>query len=148
MDRLKRELGKLELSTTGTKNELQRRLREQLQLQGIDIESYEFEYAEVREIQAPLSPSGVDINLLLVVMMEKTEVTNQKLFEASRAENQKLLELRTRSYLKLLEPKTKNFTQLFCQKFKRSSKQHLESYRKSMSQSAEESLMSRKGCHI
>ena len=28
--RLKRELGKLQLSTTGTKNELQRRLREQL----------------------------------------------------------------------------------------------------------------------
>ena len=32
MDRLKLELGKLELSTTGTKDELQRRLREQLQL--------------------------------------------------------------------------------------------------------------------
>ena len=39
VDRLKRELGKLELPTAGTKNELQRRLREQLQLQGIDIES-------------------------------------------------------------------------------------------------------------
>ena len=32
VDRLKRELSKLELPTTGTKNELQRRLREQLQL--------------------------------------------------------------------------------------------------------------------
>ena len=43
VDRLQRELGKLELPTAGIKNKLQRRLREQLQLQGIDIESYEFE---------------------------------------------------------------------------------------------------------
>ena len=43
-------MGKLELPTTGTKNELQKRLREQLQLQGIDIESYEFEDEEEREI--------------------------------------------------------------------------------------------------
>ena len=48
--RFKRELGKLQLPTTGTKNELQRRLREQLQLQGIDIESNEFEDAEEREL--------------------------------------------------------------------------------------------------
>ena len=46
VDRLKRELGKLEQPTAGTKNELQRRLREQLQLKGIDIESYEFEDEE------------------------------------------------------------------------------------------------------
>ena len=91
VDRLKRELGKLELPTTGTKNELQRRLREQLQLQGIDIETYEFEDEEEREIQAPAVPSSVDINSLLAAMMEKMELTNQKLFEASRPENQKLL---------------------------------------------------------
>ena len=53
VDRLKRELGKLELPTAGTKNELQRRLREQLQLQGIDIESYEFEDEEERELHSP-----------------------------------------------------------------------------------------------
>ena len=48
VDRLQRVLGKLELPTTSTKNALQRRLREQLQLQGIDIESYEFEHKEER----------------------------------------------------------------------------------------------------
>ena len=96
VDRLKRELGKLELPTTGTKNELQRRLREQLQLQGIDIESYEFEDEEERELQAPASSSGVDINSLLASMMEKMQVANQMLLtevqEASRTENQKLIE--------------------------------------------------------
>ena len=50
VDRLKRELGKLELPTTGTKNELQRRLREQLQLQSINIETYEIEDKKEREI--------------------------------------------------------------------------------------------------
>ena len=134
MDRLKQELGKLELPTTGTKNELQRRLREQLQLQGIDIETYEFKDEEEREIQAPAASNSVDFNSLIVAMMEKMEVTKEELFEASRAENQKLLgdvreasraenqkllddvreaskrpELRPRSYSKLLEPKIKNF---------------------------------------
>ena len=37
VDRLKGELVKVELPTMSTKNELQRRLREQLQLQSIDI---------------------------------------------------------------------------------------------------------------
>ena len=50
VDRLKRELGKPELPTTGTKNELQRGLREQIQLQGNDIEPYEFEDEEERDI--------------------------------------------------------------------------------------------------
>ena len=40
VDRIRRELDKLEL---------QRWLREQLQLQGIDIESYEFEDEEERD---------------------------------------------------------------------------------------------------
>ena len=43
MNQLKQKLDKLELPTTSAKDELQRRLREQLKLQGIDIESYEFE---------------------------------------------------------------------------------------------------------
>ena len=43
VDRLKWQLGKLELPTTGMKNELERRLRQlqALQLQGIDIETYD-----------------------------------------------------------------------------------------------------------
>ena len=49
VDPLKRELGKLELSTTGTKNEL-RRLKEQFRLQGIDIDSHEFEDEEERDL--------------------------------------------------------------------------------------------------
>ena len=92
VDRLKRELGELELPTTGTKNELQRRLREQLQLQGIDIETYEFGDEEQREIQDSTAPSSIDINSLLAAMMDKMEVANQRLFEASRAENQKIQE--------------------------------------------------------
>ena len=71
VDRLKWEMGKLELPRTGTKKELQIRLREQLHLQSIDIKSYEFEDEYEREIQAPASSSGVDINSLLAAMMEK-----------------------------------------------------------------------------
>ena len=85
VDRLKRELGKLELPTTGTKNELQRRLRKQLQLHRIP------------RVLFPATSSGVDINSLLVTMME------------TQRRYKKLLELRTRSYLKLLEPKIRNF---------------------------------------
>ena len=97
VDRLKRELGKLELPTTGTKNELQRRLREQLQLQGIDIECYELwknEDVEERELQVHATNGGVDVNSLLSATMEKMQVANQMLFaevqEASRAESQKI----------------------------------------------------------
>ena len=71
MDRLKRELGKIELKTTGTKNELQRRLKEQLQPKGINIETYEFEDEEEQEIQAPATPSSIAINSLLAAMMGK-----------------------------------------------------------------------------
>ena len=40
------------LPITDTNNEQQSRLMEQLQLQNIDIESYEFENKEERELQA------------------------------------------------------------------------------------------------
>ena len=90
--RLKRELGMLELLTTGTKKVLQRHLREQLQLQGIDIKSYDFEDEKEREIHAPAAPSSVDIKSLLAAMMEKMDVANQKLLEASGAESQKIQE--------------------------------------------------------
>ena len=117
VDRLKREFRKLELPTTGTKNELQRRLREQLQLHGIDIETYEFEDEEEQDIQAPVVPSSVDINSLLAAMMEKMEVTNQKLLddvhEASRTGSQKMQETNRAETHKLLEPKTKNFWLMF-----------------------------------
>ena len=66
---------------------------------------FKFEDEEEREIQAPSTTIGVDINSLLAAMMEKMQVANYKLadvqeassaedqmlFEASRAENQKLL---------------------------------------------------------
>ena len=64
-------------------------------MQIIDIDSYEFEDEEERILQAPATSSDVDINSLLVAMMEKMQVANQKLFtdaqETSRTENQKLL---------------------------------------------------------
>ena len=91
MDRLKRELGKLELPTAGTKNELQRRLREHLQLQGIDIDSHEFEDEDERELQVPTTPTGVDINSLLAAMMEKMQILAD-VQEASRAESKKMQE--------------------------------------------------------
>ena len=76
MGLLKRELDKLELPTTGTKNELQRRLREQLQIEDIDIESYEFEDEEERKLQVSATASGVDISSLLAAMMEKMQVAS------------------------------------------------------------------------
>ena len=71
VEELKRELVKLDLLKTGTKNELQRRLMEQFQLQGIDIDSPEFEDEEERELQS--TPSAVDINSLLAAKMEKIQ---------------------------------------------------------------------------
>ena len=93
-------MGKLELPTTDTKNELQRRLKEQ---QGIDIETYEFEDEYEREIQAPAVSSTVDINSLLAAMMEKMEVTNQKLFETSITESKKMQEANRAETQKLFE---------------------------------------------
>ena len=58
VDRQKRKLVKLELTTRGTKNKLQKWLREQLQLRGIDVESYQFENEKERELQAPATSSG------------------------------------------------------------------------------------------
>ena len=89
MDWLKRKLSKLELPTAGIKSEMQSRLREQMQLQGIDIESYELEDEEQQELQVPATPRGVDMNSLLAAMMEKMQVLRD-VQEASRAKNQKL----------------------------------------------------------
>ena len=69
MDRLKRKLDKLDLPTTGTKNELQRRLREELQPQGIDIDSYEFEDEEEREIRCR--------HKFVAAMMEKMQILTE-----------------------------------------------------------------------
>ena len=46
VDGLKRELGKLELSTTGTKNKLQRQLVEELSHRVIYTDTYKFKYEE------------------------------------------------------------------------------------------------------
>ena len=69
---------------------MQRRLREQLQQQCIDMESYQFEDEEERELQVHAIPSDVDINSLLAAMMEKVQIL-MEIQEASRTENQKLL---------------------------------------------------------
>ena len=56
MEWLKQELKRIALPTMGTKNKLQRRLREELRTRGID-----------------------DVNTLLAAMLERMEVVNQKL---------------------------------------------------------------------
>ena len=88
-----------------------------MQLQGIDIESYEFEYEEEREIQAPATPSDDDINSLLTAMMETIQVANQKLladaYEASRAENQKTQEANKKLYTKVQETSRAENQKLF-----------------------------------
>ena len=91
VERLKQEVGKLALSTTGMKNELQRRLRKELRHRGIDINTYEFEDEEERELQAPATTSSTDINSVLDAMREKIQVLTEGQ-EASRAENQKMQE--------------------------------------------------------
>ena len=50
----------------GTKNELQSRLREKLWNRGI---YYDFEDEEERELQAPATPSVINIISLLAAMM-------------------------------------------------------------------------------
>ena len=71
VNRLEPELCKLEQTTTCTKNEFQRRLREQLVLQN------------------PTTPGGVDINLLLAAMMEKIQVANQTLLTKVQEDSEK-----------------------------------------------------------
>ena len=46
MERIKQELSRLGLPTICTKNELQRRLREELRNRGIDVDTYDFENEE------------------------------------------------------------------------------------------------------
>ena len=53
VERLQQELSKLALPTRGTKNELQRRLREELWNCGIGIDTYD---EEERELQSPATP--------------------------------------------------------------------------------------------
>ena len=76
-------MGKLELPRTGTKNKLQRRLREHQKLQSIGIESYGFEDEEERELQALATPSDTVISSMLAAMMEKMQVLTE-VQEASR----------------------------------------------------------------
>ena len=124
VDRLKREMGKLELLTTGAKNELLRWLRGQLKQQCIDMESYEFEDEEERELQVPATPIGVDINSLLAAMMEKMQIL-MDVQKASRTENQKLLAGVQDFWLnrdEIMNKEWKECKQRFCQKFKRRSK--------------------------
>ena len=66
--RLKQELSRLALSTMGTKNELQRRLRETLRKRSIDADTYDFEDEWERELQVPVTPGGIDISLLAALM--------------------------------------------------------------------------------
>ena len=60
-EQLKQELSKLALPSMVTMNELQRRLREELRNRGVDIDIYEFENEEERELQAPATPRGNDL---------------------------------------------------------------------------------------
>ena len=49
-------------------------VREQLQFQDIDIDSYESDDVEERELHVPAILSGFDINWLLTDMIEKIQV--------------------------------------------------------------------------
>ena len=71
VDGLKRELGKLELSTTAAKNELQRQLVEELWHRVINTDTYEFADEKEWEIQTLATTSSIDTNSLLTAKMEK-----------------------------------------------------------------------------
>ena len=84
-------MSKLALQIMGTKNELQRRLREELRNRGIDVNTSDFKDEEERELQAPSTPSGIDISSVLAALMEKMIVITEEQ-EASRAEIKKMQE--------------------------------------------------------
>ena len=50
---------------------------EQLRNRGIDVNAYDFEDEEVRESQAPSTPSGIDISSVLVALVEKIQVISK-----------------------------------------------------------------------
>ena len=62
------------MPTTSTKNELQRRLRVELQYQGIDIDTYRLEDDAERELYAPATPRSIYITSMLPATMEKMQI--------------------------------------------------------------------------
>ena len=98
VDRLKRELSKLELPIGGSKSELQKRLTEDLQQRGINIDNYEFDDEEEPEVCISGAVS-IDINSLLeklqaqnkLLLAEAREAWRADVRETSRAERQILL---------------------------------------------------------
>ena len=89
VDRLKLELGKLDLPTTGTKNELHSHLRGQLQIQGINIE---ISSSRMKRNKRYWPLQALEVSTLVPCQPQWWKKWKQ----------------RTRSYLKLLEPKIKS----------------------------------------
>lgn len=92
VDQLKKELALLELSTMGSKAELQQRLREACEMRGIDLTSHEFVQQEVEaatevELIVPTVPAiGADMSQLLAAMqsmMSQQQKLGQQLNENS-----------------------------------------------------------------
>lgn len=76
MDGLKRELAKLDLSTSGTRGELQKRLMEGFQQRGIDICTYELKENGENEVSTNHSmASNLDFAMLLAAIKETQETS-------------------------------------------------------------------------
>ena len=83
---LKKELDAAGLTTTGTKQELQQRLRAYLQAKGVDLDVHEFEFKEQQPAVEP-----VDVNQLLKAMQNML-LENSARMEAKFQENSARLE--------------------------------------------------------
>uniref|UniRef100_W8AJP1 CCHC-type domain-containing protein n=1 Tax=Ceratitis capitata TaxID=7213 RepID=W8AJP1_CERCA len=109
---LKRELAKRGLSTTGNKAELQSRLREAMEVEGIDLNQYEFHREDedvslkdidkeeadgsVKELEspsskiqekAPGSSKGIDMNMLLTAISQNMSEMRASISQKMDAQN-------------------------------------------------------------
>ncbi|XP_073846353.1 uncharacterized protein [Musca autumnalis] len=102
---LKKELSKLELCSTGNKAELQKRLLEEFERRGMNIDEYEFDGKEEVELSAKdessveevssVAARGDDLKSMLAMMMlemnKKNEETSRLMAEM-KSDNCKMLE--------------------------------------------------------
>ena len=72
-------LSKLQLPTSGTKTELQKRLMDEFQRRGLDIETYEFEYKDQVEVCSSVAPGNMDFSAMFATLIEKLEENSKNM---------------------------------------------------------------------
>lgn len=93
INQLKVELGDRKLNKSGTKAELQRRLREAMEAEGINVDEYEFQPEQVEDVETMESGAGEIKDLLasiLFKMDQRFEQQNDKMDRSFENQSEKL----------------------------------------------------------